>query len=194
MLRCAGSVATQKIVEKEFALSGSEQNPDLTGKDVKLLLNRVKAGVSGPVQAFLDRGEDFVVATTLRELVEGMNRITGGTPELDLATVEREVVARDREMDNPFTKDLQVTAIHGARRYLAGSWVFDYQTVEQRAERLLELERWDLGLDEPLLWPERISRVTPKQVRDAARAHIRPDSLSRVEYGPLRPRARAECA
>ena len=55
-------VATQKIVEKEFALSGSEQNPDLTGKDVKLLLNRVKAGVSGPVQAFLDRGEDFVVA------------------------------------------------------------------------------------------------------------------------------------
>src|SRR3712207_9035927 len=28
-------VATHKIVEKEFALSGSEQNPDLTGKDVR---------------------------------------------------------------------------------------------------------------------------------------------------------------
>jgi hypothetical protein len=89
-------------VEKEFALSGSEQNPDLTGKDVRLLLNRVKAGVSGPVQAFLDRGEDFVVATTLPELVAGMNRITGGNPELDLATVEREVVCRDRAIANEF--------------------------------------------------------------------------------------------
>ena len=111
-------VATHKIVEKEFALSGSEQNPDLTGKDMKLLLNRVKAGVSGPVQAFLDRGEDFVVATTLPELVAGMNRITGGTPELDLATVENEVVARDREIANAFTKDMQITALRGARNYL----------------------------------------------------------------------------
>jgi predicted oxidoreductase len=111
-------VATHKIVEKEFALSGSEQNPDLTGKDVKLLLNRVKAGVAAPVQAFLDRGEDFVVAATLPELVAGMNRITGGTPELDPATVEAEIVARDREISNPFTKDLQITAIRGARKYL----------------------------------------------------------------------------
>jgi hypothetical protein len=111
-------VATHKIVEKEFALSGSEQNPDLTGKDVKLLLGRVKAGVAAPVQAFLDRGEDFVVARTLPELVAGMNRVTGGTPELRLADVEREVVARDREVAHPFTKDLQVTAIRGARNYL----------------------------------------------------------------------------
>jgi predicted oxidoreductase len=111
-------VATHKIVEKEFALSGSEQNPDLTGKDMKLLLNRVKAGVAAPVQAFLDRGEDFVVAATLPELVAGMNRITGGTPHLDLAQIEREIVARDREIAHPFTKDLQVTAIRGARNYL----------------------------------------------------------------------------
>jgi predicted oxidoreductase len=111
-------VATKKIVEKEFALSGSEQNPDLTGRDLRLLLNRVKAGVSGPVQAFLDRGEDFVTATSLPELVAGMNRITGGSPEVDLATVEREVVARDREVANVFTKDLQITAVRGARNYL----------------------------------------------------------------------------
>jgi predicted oxidoreductase len=111
-------VTTKKIVEKEFALSGSEQNPDLTGKDVKLLLGRARAGVSAPVQAFLDRGEDFVVATTLPELVAGMNRITGGTPRLDLADVEREVVARDREIANPFTKDAQITAVRGARNYL----------------------------------------------------------------------------
>ncbi|SEO96728.1 FAD-binding dehydrogenase [Trujillonella endophytica] len=111
-------VATQKIVEKEFALSGSEQNPDLTGKDVKLLLDRVRSGVSGSVQAFLDRGEDFVVARTLPDLVAGMNRITGGQPELSLATVEAEVVARDREIAHPFTKDLQITAVRGARSYL----------------------------------------------------------------------------
>jgi predicted oxidoreductase len=111
-------VATHRIVEKEFALSGSEQNPDLTGKDVKLLLGRARAGVAAPVQAFLDRGEDFVVATTLPELVAGMNRITGGTPELRLADVEREVVARDREIANPFTKDSQITAVRGARHYL----------------------------------------------------------------------------
>jgi predicted oxidoreductase len=111
-------IATHKIVEKEFALSGSEQNPDLTGKDVRLLITRVKAGVAAPVRAFLERGEDFVVADTLPELVEGMNRITGGTPRLDLATVEAEIVARDREVSNPFTKDLQITAIRGARKYL----------------------------------------------------------------------------
>ncbi|MGR6963687.1 FAD-binding dehydrogenase [Geodermatophilus sp. URMC 61] len=111
-------VATHKIVEKEFALSGSEQNPDLTGKDVKLLLNRARAGVAAPVQAFLDKGEDFVVARTLPQLVAGMNRVTGGTPELRLADVEREVVARDREVAHPFTKDLQITAIRGARSYL----------------------------------------------------------------------------
>jgi hypothetical protein len=111
-------VATKKIVEKEFALSGSEQNPDLTGKDVRLLVNRARAGVSAPVQAFLDRGEDFVVATTLPELVAGMNRVTGGDPEIDLATVEREVAARDGAVANAFGKDLQMTAIRGARSYL----------------------------------------------------------------------------
>jgi uncharacterized protein len=111
-------LATHKIVEKEFALSGSEQNPDLTGKDLRLLATRVRAGVAAPVQAFLDRGEDFVVADTLAELVAGMNRVTGGAPAVDLATVEREVLARDREVGNAFTKDLQVTAIRGARKYL----------------------------------------------------------------------------
>ena len=80
--------------------------------------------------------------------------------------------------------DFSDDEVDRARRYVAGSWVFDYQTVEQRAERLLELERWDLGLDEPIHWPERIARVTPEQVRDAARAHIRPEALCRVEFGP----------
>ncbi|WP_138759654.1 FAD-binding dehydrogenase [Modestobacter altitudinis] len=109
---------TQKIIEKEFTLSGSEQNPDLTNKDLKLLLSRVRSGAAAPVQAFLDSGEDFVVSRTLPELVAGMNRVTGDTPHLDLATVEREVVARDREIAHPFTKDLQITAVRQARTFL----------------------------------------------------------------------------
>ena len=110
-------VLTRKIIEKEFALSGSEQNPDLTGKSVRDVLRRGRAGAPGPVQAFLDHGEDFVTAPTLAELVEKMNKLTD-EPLLDLATVEREVVARDREIGNRFTKDLQITALRGARAYL----------------------------------------------------------------------------
>jgi uncharacterized protein len=115
-------VLTGSIVEKEFALSGSEQNPDLTGKSVRKTLSRVRPGAAPPVQAFLDRGEDFVVADTLAELVAGMNKLArpgrdGTRPVIDLADLERQIAARDREIENPFGKDLQVTAIHGARRY-----------------------------------------------------------------------------
>ncbi len=109
-------VLTQKIIEKEFALSGSEQNPDLTGKDVKLLLSRVKAGAPGPVEAFKQHGEDFVVADNLRDLAAGMNALTN-EPLIDAEALERLVTARDREMDNEFSKDAQVTAIRGARSY-----------------------------------------------------------------------------
>ncbi len=109
-------VLTQKIIEKEFALSGSEQNPDLTGKDVGKVLQRVRPGAPPPVEAFKRNGADFVVAGTLAELVEGMNRLTPHAP-LDLAQVEKEVVARDREIDNAFTKDLQIAALRSARAY-----------------------------------------------------------------------------
>ncbi|QSO54567.1 FAD-binding dehydrogenase [Alicyclobacillus curvatus] len=110
-------ILTQKVIEKEFALSGSEQNPDLTNKNIGQLLSRLRAGAPGPVQAFMDQGEDFVVARTLPELVAGMNRIAGNDL-LSLSEIERQIVARDRELDNRFTKDLQVMAIRDARHYL----------------------------------------------------------------------------
>ncbi|MDQ1105619.1 FAD-binding dehydrogenase [Nocardioides zeae] len=109
-------VLTQKIIEKEFALSGSEQNPDLTGKDLKLLLSRVRPGAPGPVEAFKQNGEDFVVADSLADLAAGMNRLTGSSL-IDSERLTRLVEARDREITNPFGKDAQVTAIHGARNY-----------------------------------------------------------------------------
>jgi hypothetical protein len=112
-------VLTQKMIEKEFALSGSEQNPDLTSKSIlQVLRTRVGSGAPGPVEAFKRDGADFVVERDLPSLVRGMNALTD-EPLLDLADVEREIVARDREIENPYTKDLQVTAIRGARRYLA---------------------------------------------------------------------------
>ena len=110
-------VLTRKIIEKEFALSGSEQNPDLTGKSVRGVLGRIGRGAPPPVQAFMERGKDFIVEHELGALVRRMNALVGA-PLLDAAQVEREVVARDREMANPFTKDMQVTALRGARNYL----------------------------------------------------------------------------
>jgi uncharacterized protein len=109
-------VLTQKILEKEFALSGSEQNPDLTNKSVLQTLRRVRPGAPAPVEAFKANGEDFVVADTLDELVAGMNALTP-QPLLDVENIRSEVVARDQQMDNAFTKDGQVCAIHNARRY-----------------------------------------------------------------------------
>ncbi|WP_075618721.1 FAD-binding dehydrogenase [Paenisporosarcina indica] len=110
-------VLTQKVIEKEFALSGSEQNPDLTGKSVRQVLSRVLPGPTAPVKAFMDKGKDFVVANTLEELVEGMNKLTGdGLIQFD--ELKRQIVARDRELDHTFSKDLQVTALRGARNYI----------------------------------------------------------------------------
>ncbi|MFD9119520.1 FAD-binding dehydrogenase [Streptomyces bottropensis] len=110
-------VLDQKIIGKEFALSGSEQNPDLTGKSVKDVFIRARADVPAPVKAFMDKGVDFVVEKDLGSLVRGMNALTK-EPLIDEAELRREIVSRDREVANPFTKDLQVMAIRGARNYL----------------------------------------------------------------------------
>jgi hypothetical protein len=110
-------VLTQKIIEKEFALSGSEQNPDLTGKSIRMVAGRVLPGAPPPVEAFKQKGADFVVASTLAELVRGMNALTD-EPLLDADELEHQIAARDRQLDNPFGKDLQVTAMRGARAYL----------------------------------------------------------------------------
>jgi predicted oxidoreductase len=110
-------VLNQTIIEKEFALSGSEQNPDVTGKDLKLTLaTRLAKGAPGPVEAFKRNGVDFVVADTLRELVDGMNKIARG-PQVDHDQLEREITARDNQVGNKYGKDLQLMAIANARQY-----------------------------------------------------------------------------
>ena len=111
-------VLTQKIIEKEFALSGSEQNHDLTnGGWLDVLKARLGKGATPEVEAFKEKGEDFVVADDLESLVVGMNRLSGdGLIKLD---VLRDLIeARDRQIRNPYAKDAQITAINGARQYL----------------------------------------------------------------------------
>lgn len=110
-------VLTQKIIEKEFALSGSEQNPDLTSKKwIKVLKSRLGKGATPPVEAFKAKGADFVVASDLDTLVAGMNRLA---PEHELGTekIRAQIAARDGQITNPFAKDAQVIAINGARAY-----------------------------------------------------------------------------
>ncbi|WP_294978091.1 FAD-binding dehydrogenase [uncultured Microbacterium sp.] len=110
-------VLSRKIIEKEFTLSGSEQNPDLTGKDVRLLLrSRLGKGSAGPVQAFMDQGADFVVRRSLDELIDGMQALPGGEL-LDPQLVRREIEARDREITNDFTKDAQIAMLRSARAF-----------------------------------------------------------------------------
>ncbi len=111
-------ILNRKIIAKEFALSGSEQNPDITGQSVPdTLRQRVLPNVPDPIQKFMDHGPDFVVERDLRDLVAGMNRLTD-EPLLDFEDIERQIQARDRQVQNPYGKDFQVMAIRASRRYL----------------------------------------------------------------------------
>ncbi len=109
-------VLTQKIIEKEFALSGSEQNEDFTSKSWRMLLkDRLSKGAPKAVEAFKQHGADFVVADTLPELVEAMNAL--GEVEIKLAHLQAQIEDRDRQLDNPFAKDAQIIALRGSRAY-----------------------------------------------------------------------------
>lgn len=112
-------ILTQKIIEREFALSGSEQNPDITNKDRKGFLKErlLSKGAPAPVEAFKQHGADFVVADTLEELVVKMNALTD-EPLLDVAAIRAQIGARDLQMANPYSKDAQVQGIRNSRRYI----------------------------------------------------------------------------
>lgn len=109
-------ILTEEIIKKEFVLSGSEQNPDLTNKDIKQLLSeRLGKNATGPVSKFMTDGEDFIVADNLRDLVDGMNKMTDNL--IDYQKIKDEIVARDLQIDNPYTKDPQIAFINGARKF-----------------------------------------------------------------------------
>ena len=111
-------VLNRAIIKREFALSGSEQNPDLTGKSLRLTLKRIGRSVQPPVQAFMDHGADFVVRTNLRDLVAGMNALTGDD-RVDYTTVEREILNRDAQVLIRAPQDPQLIVVRNARRILS---------------------------------------------------------------------------
>ncbi|KAL2270664.1 hypothetical protein VTJ83DRAFT_35 [Remersonia thermophila] len=115
-------ITDQTIVAREFALSGSEQNPDITGKSLwQFLMQRVFSSKgTQAVQNFVSKGADFVVRDNLEDLVAGMNELVAnvpGAPRLDPAAVRKVVEARDGQFDNPYSKDAQAMLIHSARNY-----------------------------------------------------------------------------
>lgn len=116
-------VLSEDIIKKEFALSGSEQNPDITNKDVKLLIKeRLKSNVTGPVKAFLEKGDDFVTADNLESLVAKMNQLTN-EDLLDYQHIKAQIKSRDLQINNKFTKDPQVAFIHNARKFLGDKFI-----------------------------------------------------------------------
>lgn len=131
-------ILTEKIIEKEFALSGSEQNPDLTNRSILQLLKRILPGPPAPIQAFKNHGEDFVIANDLKQLVDGMNKLAGNDL-LDFMKIKEQILARDREMDNKFTKDVQVNAIYGARNYIG-----DKVVRVAKPHKMLDTKNWPL--------------------------------------------------
>lgn len=111
-------ILTQKIIKKEFALSGSEQNPDLTNKDYKQLVGRLfGSDATAPVEAFKKHGADFIVANDLKTLVKKMNELVN-TELLDYETIKNQIEARDRELDNKVSKDTQINYMRSTRKYL----------------------------------------------------------------------------
>src|SRR5260370_28048359 len=111
-------VLTQSSIKKEFALAGSEQNPDLTGKSWRMTIKRAtNKGAPAPVEAFKINGADFVVRDHLEDLVSAMNALAGDNL-LKLEHLKAQIEARDREIENPYVKDAQVMNLHNARRYI----------------------------------------------------------------------------
>ncbi len=132
-------ILTQAIIKKEFALSGSEQNPDLTGKSWLMTARRAfNKGAPAPVEAFKEKGKDFIVRNNLADLVAAMNQHSGENL-LSYDHIKMQIEARDREIENKFVKDTQVMGIHNARRYIG-----DKLIRTARPHRILDPEKGPL--------------------------------------------------
>ncbi|KAJ6020385.1 FAD binding domain-containing protein [Penicillium herquei] len=113
-------ILNHSIISHEFVLSGSEQNPDITGKSIFQTLKRIFSWYpTGPIQAFMDKGADFVVEKNLPDLVAGMNRLAKerGGPVLEVEDIQHQIQLRDTQLDNSYTKDAQIMLIRNARNY-----------------------------------------------------------------------------
>jgi predicted oxidoreductase len=140
-------VLSQKIIEREFALSGSEQNPDLTSKSwLRVIKSRRAGGAPPPVRAFMEKGADFIVERNIGDLAKRMNKLSG-EDLIDAGELERVIRARDREIDNAYSKDAQIVAIRGARNYLGDKLIRvakPHRILDPAAGPLIAVKLWIL--------------------------------------------------
>lgn len=155
-------ILDQSIIKKEFALSGSEQNPDITNRDLKLMLQtRLGGGAPGPVEDFKPHGEDSIVTDTLEELVRGMNELTGDNL-LNFEGIERQVCARDHEITNLYSKDVQVMSIRNSRRYIGDKLVRvgkPHKLLDPRHGPLIAVRLWTVTRKNPRWYSDQPRRA-----------------------------------
>jgi predicted oxidoreductase len=145
-------VMDSRVFGRELALSGSEQNPDLTGKSILGVVRRALPSAMKPVEAFGERGRDFVFAPTIGELAVKMNALAG-IDEIDGRALEREIAALDAQALTASPTDPQLVAIRTARRYISDRLirvtrphrVLDPKSAPLVAVRLWVLTRKTLG-------------------------------------------------
>jgi predicted oxidoreductase len=110
-------VLDQATLSTEIALSGSEQNGDLTGKNLRLLAGRVRPGPTPEVRAFQERGVDFLAAGSVLELAAQMNQLVG-EHLVDGESLQQLIEARDLQVRSGLGKDPQIVATAAARRFV----------------------------------------------------------------------------
>lgn len=110
-------ILNHEIFRREFGMSGQELNPALTDKHPWMAIKGLlKPAISSHAQEFLERGVDFVTASSVTGLAAQMSAVPNVAP-VDAAVLEQEIRARDSQVGNPFSKDPQIMAIHNARRF-----------------------------------------------------------------------------
>jgi len=75
--------------------------------------------------------------------------------------------------------------VAGVKQYLLGRLAFALTTDEQIAQQLLNVHRFNLGLDYFDKYRQAVQAVTPAQVRDMAEKYLHPDKLTTVAAGPI---------
>ncbi len=101
----------------ELALSGSEQNADMTNRDLRAVAGRIRGGLTPEVKAFADHGVDFLSAGSVGELAVQMNQCAG-RPLVDGDSLRALIELRDLQVRSGLGKDPQIVAAAAARRFL----------------------------------------------------------------------------
>ena len=139
-------VMDSKVFGRELALSGSEQNPDLTGKSILGVLQRALPSAVKPVEQFGKRGADFVFAPTVSELAAKMNALAGKV-EIDAASLEREIAALDEQAASATPADPQLAAVREARKYISDKLIRvsrPHRMLDPEAGPLVAVRLWIL--------------------------------------------------